>query len=77
QTGFQFKADVAVKYRAEMVDGKSLLSVLALGVSCGAEVEVSVYGCDASQAMQAIEHLFNHAFCAGEEPVPQECTVAT
>ncbi len=62
QCALQFDAEVEVKYQQEAVDGRSMLDVLALGIPCGALVEVSLYGREAYQAHQALQFLFNHAF---------------
>jgi phosphotransferase system HPr (HPr) family protein len=76
QTTLQFEAEVEVKYGNATVDGKSLLDLLALGVSRGAVVNVSVFGCDAPQAFYAIEQLFNYAFFSDVVPEDQRWAVA-
>lgn len=69
QTFWQFDVEVEVKFRRMRANGKSLLDMLAMGVSCGAMVEVSIYGLEAQQAQAAIQYLFSHAFALEVLPV--------
>ena len=64
-----FEAEVEVHYRCMRADGKSFLDMLAMGVNCGAQVEVSIFGREARQAQEAIQYLFNHAFACEALPV--------
>jgi phosphotransferase system HPr (HPr) family protein len=75
QTTLRFNTFVEVTYGNAAASGKSLLDLLALGVSCGGVVNVSCYGCDPSQAYQAIAELFNQAFYSNAVPETQELAV--
>ena len=73
QTTLQFESAVVVKFHDKLVDGKSLGDVLGLGIPYGVEVGVSVHGCDAPQAFQAIEYLFTHAFSYEYKEMLENC----
>jgi phosphotransferase system HPr (HPr) family protein len=61
RTAAGFDADVNVTNvdgdPARAVDGKSILAVLSLGVSCGHRIRINVDGIDERAAMAAIEHV--------------------
>ena len=50
----QFKSTITIFYEGETADLKSIMGVLALGVTRGALVEIKAEGEDASEAMEAI-----------------------
>ncbi len=59
-----FQSDIKLK-RADnsvIADAKSILSVLTLAASKGIQVEITVEGKDESEAMRAIEEIFNKGF---------------
>lgn len=58
----QFKSKVSVHYNDRSANGKSLLSILTLGVFQGAEITIRADGEDESQALQALEVLVNRNF---------------
>jgi phosphotransferase system HPr (HPr) family protein len=76
QSALQFDAEIEMKCRGDVVDGKSMLDVLALGIPCGAMVDVSLYGREAQQAHQALQFLFNHAFASEVLPEIRGIAVA-
>lgn len=55
-----FASDVTVQYRDKMADAKSILSVLSLGASQGAELDVTVDGTDEASAMDTLLDAFAH-----------------
>ena len=69
RTAGQFGSKVTVSNPAAdkgPVDAKSILSVLTLGVSSGAEIEVSAEGDDAEAALAAIREAVESGL--GEDP---------
>jgi len=50
----QFKADVRVRYQGKVADGKSLVSLLQLGVEGGKTIRISAEGPDDEDALQAL-----------------------
>ena len=57
-----FEAEITIGKNAEMVDCKSILSLLMLGAAQGTELTVNVDGPDAADAMDAIGLLFETGF---------------
>jgi phosphocarrier protein FPr len=51
----QFGADIRVRYGNQAADGKSMLSLLQLGVSGGAMIRVSAAGDDAQMALRTLQ----------------------
>ncbi|WP_322510687.1 phosphoenolpyruvate--protein phosphotransferase [Chloroflexus sp.] len=70
ETAKRFQAAIRVRYGEAVADGKSLLSLLQLGVSSGATVTISAQGPDAPAALAALRALV--ASGMGEEPVEAE-----
>jgi len=59
-----FKSEIKLRRTDNHViaDAKSILSVLTLAASKGAELKIEVAGKDESEAMQAIEEIFRKGF---------------
>jgi len=59
-----FKSEIKLRRMDNHVtaDAKSILSVLTLAVSKGAELKIEVEGKDESEAMQAIREIFRNGF---------------
>ncbi len=70
ETAKRFQAAIRVRHGETVADGKSLLSLLQLGVSSGATVTISAQGPDAAAALAALQTLV--ASGMGEEPVEPE-----
>lgn len=70
ETAKRFQSAIRVRYGETVADGKSLLSLLQLGVSAGATVTISAQGPDAAAALEALQALV--ASGMGEEPVEPE-----
>ncbi len=58
----QFDANVNVSYDGQSVPGSSILGLMMLAASTGAELAISAEGPDAEAAMQAIETLLEDRF---------------
>jgi phosphoenolpyruvate-protein phosphotransferase len=65
----RFQANIRVRYGDRVADGKSLISLLQLGVECGATVCVSAEGTDAPAALNALQDAI--ASGLGDEPEEQ------
>jgi phosphocarrier protein FPr len=71
ETAKRFEAEVAVRYGEKTANAKSLVSLLRLGASGGAELTVSADGPDAARALEAIAEAFAHGLGEGRaEPAP-------
>lgn len=66
QTASRFKSQVRLKKAAKEVDGKSLLSILTLGLSVGSVVEMTLDGEDEQEAAAALENLLAELAAKGE-----------
>jgi phosphocarrier protein len=64
QTAQQFSSDISIISRDEEVDGKSIISILTLGLGKGAEIRIKAVGADADAALDALVSLIetNEAF---------------
>lgn len=51
----QFASAIRVRYRNDVADGKSLLSLLQLGIERGAQIRVSAEGADAATALRTLQ----------------------
>lgn len=58
----QFEAKVEVVKSDEVVDGKSILSILTLGAAHGTKIEIRAHGPDAEQAVTALAQLVDQGF---------------
>ena len=70
----EFQADIRVRHGSEVVSGKSLMSLLQLGVSTGANVRVSAQGADATTALRELQAAIADGL--GDEPEQQAVTAA-
>ncbi len=68
RTAQRFKADIEVECRGHEADGKSILSVLALGVNQGMSFTIRADGPDATEALDAICELVACNFGEGGDP---------
>jgi phosphotransferase system HPr (HPr) family protein len=71
QTAAKFKAKIKVRNTTRgtpLVDAKSIISVLGLGVSKGHEIEVSAEGEDEQTALEAIARLIESDFAETARP---------
>ena len=62
-----FDADVKIVRGADEVSGKSIISVISLGVGPGSKLKVRCEGPDEKEALEAIEKLIADGFGLGEE----------
>jgi phosphotransferase system HPr (HPr) family protein len=53
----KFKSKIRVRKDDTVVDGKSILNILMLGVECGDEILIEVEGEDAEQAIKELEEI--------------------
>lgn len=58
----RFSADVQVAKDGQIVDGKSILSILTLAAEHGSELTIAANGADASQAVTALAELVENGF---------------
>jgi len=65
-----FQADIKVRHGAEVASGKSLISLLQLGVTPGSAIRVSAQGTDAAAALTALQAAI--ASGLGDEPEQQQ-----
>ena len=61
----RFDAKVMLGYKGEKVNGKSLLSIVSLGVPCGSSFTVYATGRDATGLLASLEKLVASGFGAG------------
>jgi phosphocarrier protein HPr len=66
QLASKFKAEIRIQRPAIEIDGKSIMGLLSLAVSCGEEMTISAKGVDAEQAVEALAAL---VACGFEEGV--------
>lgn len=57
-----FKSEIYLIYQRQVVSAKSLLSILMLTATQGAQIEVKAMGEDAEEAVQSIIQLANNKF---------------
>lgn len=57
-----FQSKIMIGAGGEVVDCKSILSLLTLGAAQGTELSLSAEGTDAAQALQSISDLFDAGF---------------
>ncbi len=58
----QFESEIQIGKDGQLVDCKSILSILTLGAAQGTELLISAEGVDASLALQSISDLFETGF---------------
>jgi len=54
-TAKQFESDIRVQHGEKAVNAKSAISILTLGVQCGAEIRITAEGPDADAALEALK----------------------
>lgn len=57
QTASRFRSKIKIKREDSVVDGKSILGILSLGLSTGSVFELLVEGEDETEAVAALENL--------------------
>lgn len=57
-----FQSDIKVLYGEQIVDGKSMLGLLTLGMTGGAKFKLIISGVDEEQAMEALTKLIERNF---------------
>ena len=62
RTTGQFKSDVKIMKDGLIANGKSIMGVMTLAAEPGSDVEITVTGEDALEAMKAIEVLIENKF---------------
>lgn len=60
QVASRFKSTVRLRKGRRVADGKSIMGVLTLAAERGSNVEVTVEGPDARDAMRVLEQLLSH-----------------
>jgi phosphocarrier protein len=61
-TANRFSADVKVEKDGSQIDGKSILGILTLAATQGAEIALKVDGADEEAALKALVALINNKF---------------
>lgn len=64
QVATRFKSHIRVRKGRHEVDGKSIMGLLTLAVSRGSNIEITLEGSDAEDALQALEQII----CRAEPP---------
>ena len=59
QTANKFLSDIMIKKAGKTVNAKSIMGVMALGISKGEMIEIIIDGPDEENAISAIEDLIN------------------
>ena len=54
----KFKSDITILYDGQEVDGKSIISILTLGLGQGAKITIKAIGKDAQKAACDLANLF-------------------
>jgi phosphocarrier protein len=62
QTVNRFTSEIKLSRDGQVVDGRSIISVLTLGAAKGSKVRVEARGKDAEEAVRAIEDLVRNNF---------------
>jgi phosphocarrier protein HPr len=62
----KYQSQITIKYQQNTIDAKSILNVMALGISCGKTIGIITEGEDENEALQAIEDLINDRFGESE-----------
>lgn len=65
KTAGRYTSDIKIHYADEIVDGKSIMGIMMLAASKDTQLEITIEGEDAHEAMAAITELVNNRF--GEE----------
>jgi phosphocarrier protein HPr len=65
-TASRFESQIILNRSGQEADAKSIMSVLMLAASQGTELQVTVKGNDAEEALQQVEALINNRFDESE-----------
>lgn len=57
----KFKSDIAILHDDQEVDGKSIISILTLGLGQGAKITIKAVGKDAQKAADALVNLIKNS----------------
>jgi multiphosphoryl transfer protein len=68
----QFESDIRVRHGSEVANGKSLVSLLKLGIESGTTIHLTAQGNDASEALQALKAAVDSGLEEEEEPASTE-----
>ena len=68
----KFKSKIFISKDGNKVEGKSLLSVLALAAGINHELELIVDGVDENDALEALVNLINNNFIDGDKEINNE-----
>ncbi|MDP4103377.1 MAG: phosphocarrier protein HPr [Bacillota bacterium] len=55
QKAGKFNSDIQIEYKGKKVNLKSIMGVMSLGISFGAEINIIAEGSDEQEALQGIE----------------------
>lgn len=58
----KFKSNIELEFNSKKGNAKSIMSVMALGISGGVEVSIHAHGEDEELAIKSLEALFNSGF---------------
>ena len=58
----RYASDIQLEYDGERVDAKSIMSIMLLAISFGAELSIYIDGKDEKQAKEALIELFHSGF---------------
>lgn len=56
----KFKSDIRIRYGEKLADAKKSISILALGVNSGENIEVLISGEDEEEAAEGLLEVFKH-----------------
>ena len=62
QVASNYDAEVWLEYNGQRANAKSIMSVLSLAASCGAELKMLAQGHDAEAALEALTILIDNKF---------------
>jgi phosphocarrier protein HPr len=65
-TAKAFSSTISIGRDGELIDGKSIMSVMMLAASQGTELDVQIEGADEEDALHALQKLINNYFDEGE-----------
>lgn len=58
----RFQSEIQIDYQSQIIDGKDMLALMALGAAKGAELLLSIDGPDEEEAMCALSTLIDNRF---------------
>ena len=62
QKANEFKSNINIERGTRVVNSKSLLGVLSLGICCGATIKIVADGCDEKEAVEALGEMILNRF---------------